>query len=117
MTGHKFMIPTMPNYVEQTPEGVWKVSGSRVTVDSIVAAYLSGLSTEGIQEAFPSLSLEAIHGCLAFYLRHRTELDAYLQLERDHFEAERRTMAVKNQTLVDRLHATRSSASMTVGES
>ncbi len=50
------MIPTMPNYVEQTPEGVWKVSGSRVTLDSIVAAYLSGLSAEGIQEAYPSLS-------------------------------------------------------------
>lgn len=111
------MILTMPNYVEQTPEGVWRVSGSRVSLDSVLAAYLSGLSPEGIQEAFPSLSLEAIHGCLAFYLRHRAELDAYLQRERDNFEAQRRAMAATIQPLVDRLRAARSLASAATGES
>lgn len=103
------MILTTPNYVEQTAEGVWKVCGSRVSLDSVLAAYLSGLSPEGMQEVFPSLSLEAIHGCLAFYLRNRAEMDAYLQRERDHFEAQRHAMAVKNQPLIDRLRAARSS--------
>ena len=111
------MILTMPNYVEPTPEGVWKVCDSRVSLDSVLAAYLSGLSPEGIQEAFPSLSLEAIHGCLAFYLRNRAELDAYLQRERDNFEAQRRAMAVKNQPLTDRLRTVRTAASVAAGES
>ena len=111
------MILTTPNYVEQTPEGVWKVCGSRVSLDSVLAAYLSGLSPEGIQEAFPSLSLEAIHGCLAFYLRNRADLDAYLQRERDNFEAQRRAMAVKNQPMIERLRVARASASVTAGES
>ena len=111
------MILTMPNYVAQTPEGVWRVSGSRVSLDSVLAAYLSGLSPKGIQEAFPSLTLEAIHGCLAFYLRNRAELDAYLQHERDNFEAQRRAMAAKNQPLIDRLHAARSAAFVAAGES
>ena len=103
------MISTVSNYVEQTLEGVWKVCGSRVSLDSVLAGYFSGLSPEGIQEAYPSLSLEAIHGCLAFYLRNRTEIDAYLQRERDHFESLRRAMAVKNQPLIDRLRTARSS--------
>ena len=111
------MILTMPNYVEPTPEGVWKVCGSRVSLDSVLAAYLSGLSPEGIQEAFPSLSLEAIHGCLAFYLRNRVEMDAYLQRERANFEAQRRATAVTNQPLIDRLRAARSVASVVAGES
>ena len=111
------MILTLPNYVEPTPEGGWRVCGSRVSLDSVLAAYLSGLSPEGIQEAYPSLSLEAIHGCLAFYLRNRAELDVSLQRERDHFEAQRLAMAVKNQPLIDRLHAARSAASVAVGES
>ncbi|MBC7968372.1 MAG: DUF433 domain-containing protein [Fuerstia sp.] len=111
------MILTTPNYVEQTPEGVWKVYGSRVSLDSVLAAYLSGLSPEGIQEAFPSLSLEAIHGCLAFYLRNRSDLDAYLQRERDNFEAQRRAMAVTNQPVIERLRVARASASVAAAES
>jgi uncharacterized protein (DUF433 family) len=111
------MILAAPNYVEQTPEGVWRVCGSRVTLDSVLEAYLSGLSPEGIQDAFPSLSLETIHGCLAFYLRNRAALDTYLQRERDQFGAQRRAMAVKNQPLIDRLRAARSSASTAVNQS
>ena len=110
------MILTMPNYVEQTPEGVWRMSGSRVTLDSVVAAYLSGLSPEGIQEAFPSLSLEAIHGCLAFYLRNRAEMDVHLQRERDYFEAQRRAMDVRNQPLIERLRAARTSTAVSANE-
>ena len=110
------MILTTPNYVEQAPEGVWKVCGSRVSLDSVLAAYLSGLSPEGIQEAFPSLSLEAIHGCLAFYLRNRADLDAYLQRERDNFEAQRRAMAAKNQPMIERLRVARASSSVAAGE-
>lgn len=111
------MILMTPNYVEQTSEGVWKVCGSRVSLDSVLAAYLSGLSPEGIQEAFPSLSLEAIHGCLAFYLRNRADLDAYLQRERDNFEAQRRAMAVTNRPMIERLRVARAAASVAAGES
>ena len=111
------MILTTPTYVEQTSEGVWKVCGSRVSLDSVLATYLSGLSPEGIQEAFPSLSLEAIHGCLAFYLRNRADLDAYLQRERDNFEAQRRALAVTNQPMIERLRVARAAASVAAGES
>jgi hypothetical protein len=73
------------------------------------------LSPEGIQEAFPSLSLETIHGCLTLYLRNRAEMDAYLQRERDNFEEQRRAMAVKNQPMIDRLREARTAGAGAVG--
>ena len=110
------MTLTMPSYVEQTPEGVWRVCGSRVSLDSLLAAYLSGLSPEGIQEAFPSLPLETIHGCLAFYLRNHAEMDAYLQRERVHFEQQRQALAGTNSPVIERLRRTRTATSVMAAE-
>ena len=111
------MTLTMPSYVEQTPEGVWRVCGSRISLDSLLAAYLSGLSPEGIQEAFPSLPLETIHGCLAFYLRNHAEMDAYLQRERVNFEQQRLALAETNPPVIERLRRARAAASVMAGES
>jgi uncharacterized protein (DUF433 family) len=72
------MIETPVTYVTQLPEGGWRVTGSRVSLDSIVHAYLGGESPEAITESFPTLSLEQIHGAIAFYLRCRNEIDQHL---------------------------------------
>ncbi|MCZ6793179.1 MAG: DUF433 domain-containing protein [Planctomycetota bacterium] len=53
-------------------------TGSRVSLDSLVRAYWEGRMPEAIAADFPSLSLEQIHGAIAFYLGHRDEIDAYL---------------------------------------
>ena len=66
------------NYVTRTPEGGWRVEGSRVSLDSVVHAWLDGRSPEAIADSFPSLTLERIHGVIAFYLRHREEVDRHL---------------------------------------
>ncbi len=64
-------------YVEQQ-DGVYRVGGTRVSLDSVVYAYRRGASPESIQRSFPSLTLEQIQGALAFYLSHQTEIDNYL---------------------------------------
>jgi uncharacterized protein (DUF433 family) len=64
-------------YVEQQ-DGVYRIGGTRVSLDSIVYAYRRGASPESIQRSFPSLTLEQVHGALAFYLSHQTEVDNYL---------------------------------------
>jgi uncharacterized protein (DUF433 family) len=67
------------DYVEQHDGGYW-VAGSRVSLDSIVLAFLQGLSPETIAgECFPTLTLEQVYGVIAFYLAHRVEIDAYLK--------------------------------------
>jgi uncharacterized protein (DUF433 family) len=75
-------------YVEQR-NGVYTISGSRVSLDSIVYAFLAGQSAESIAQAFPVLTLEQVYGAITFYLAHRDEVDRYLETQRQDFEAKR----------------------------
>ena len=76
------------DYVEQY-DGVYMVSGTRVSLDSIVYAFLSGQSAESIAQAFPILVLEQVYGAITFYLAHRDEIDGYLDARRRDFAAKR----------------------------
>jgi uncharacterized protein (DUF433 family) len=74
-------------YVEQRDGGYW-VAGTRVSLDSIVLAFLDGLSAETIvAECFPTLTLEQVYGAITYYLAHRAEIDAYLKQADAEFEA------------------------------
>ena len=78
-------------YVEKRDEGYW-IAGTRISLDSIVFAFLDGLSPETIvTECFPSIKLEQIYGAITYYLAHRTEIDAYLQQVDVEFETLRQT--------------------------
>src|SRR6516225_8819512 len=75
-------------YIEQR-DGVYMVSGTRVSLDSIVYAFLSGQSAEAIAQAFPALSLEQVYGAITYYLRHRDDVDRYLESRRVEFDTAR----------------------------
>src|SRR5437667_10996946 len=75
-------------YIEQR-DGVYIVAGSRVSLDSIVYAFLAGQSAEAIAQAFPVLSLEQVYGAITYYLAHRDELDRYLEARQEDFESRR----------------------------
>jgi uncharacterized protein (DUF433 family) len=64
-------------YVEQRNGGYF-VSGTRVSLDSIVYAYRLGESAESIRQNFPSLSLVQVYGAITFYLLNQHTVDAYL---------------------------------------
>jgi uncharacterized protein (DUF433 family) len=79
------MPPTIhadPAPLRSDDAGVLRVSGTRVTLDTIVHAYHEGASAEEIALRYDSLSLADIHAVLAYYLRHRAELDDYLARRR-----------------------------------
>lgn len=59
--------------------GVIRVSGTRVTLDTVIACYHQGDSPEAIHEGFDVLLLNDIYAVIAYYLAHRDELDAYLK--------------------------------------
>ena len=60
-------------------DGVIRVTGSRVTLDSIIDEFNRGATPEQIQEDFPPLSLREIYGVIAFYLDNRDTVQQYLQ--------------------------------------
>lgn len=78
-------------YVEKRDEGYW-IAETRVSLDSVVLAFLDGLSPETIAaECFPVLTLEQIFGAITYYLGHRAEIDEYLKTGDAEFEALRQT--------------------------
>ena len=64
-------------YVKKVDE-VCLIGGSRVSLDSLVYLFREGVSAEGMVESYPALTLEQVHGALAFYLANQDEVDAYL---------------------------------------
>jgi len=65
-------------YVEQRSGGYY-LTGTRVSLDSIVYAFRVGESPETIRQNFASLTLEQVYGAIAFYLAHQAEVDANIR--------------------------------------
>lgn len=74
------------SYVTKTGSA-YRITGSRVSLDSVVYDFLSGLSPEAIVENYDSLTLEQVYGAVTYYLAHRAEVDAGLANNRAKFEA------------------------------
>jgi len=68
-------------------DGAYRITGSRVSLDSVVCDFLSGLSPESIAENYDTLTLEQVYGAITYYLGHRTEVDALLRRNRAKFDA------------------------------
>jgi uncharacterized protein (DUF433 family) len=59
-------------------DGVVRVAGTRVTLDTIVAAFGAGATAEEIAQQYSSISLADVYSVITYYLRHKTEVSAYL---------------------------------------
>lgn len=64
-----------------TKEGLWRVAGTRVSVDSVVHAFWRGSTPEQIVQDYAALSLAQVYGVIHFYLTHRTAVDVYLKTQ------------------------------------
>ena len=96
----------MQHYVDQHDGGYW-IAGTRVSLDSVVFAFLEGLSPESIVDSFETLTLEQVFGALAYYLKHRTEVDAYLQQSEADFDEVCHRLREAHPLLYQKLEAAR----------
>lgn len=88
-------------------DGSYYLSGTRVSLASVVYAYQDGHSPEGIQDCYPSLTLEQIHGALAFYLGHRAAVEAELAAQRERYERAREAARAADPAFYERMAARR----------
>ena len=72
-------------YVEQRDQGYW-IEETRISLDSVVYAFLNGESPESIAQNFPLLPLEQVYGAVAFYLANKELIDGYLKEGEAEFE-------------------------------
>ncbi len=76
-------INTEPVPLATNQEGVVRVGGTRVTLDTVVAAFEEGATAEEIVQQYPALKLPDVYLVIGYYLRHRAEVEAYLQQQQE----------------------------------
>ena len=54
------------------------MAGTRVTLDTVAYAFRDGATPEEIVQMYPALELADAYEAVTHYLRHRSEVDAYL---------------------------------------
>lgn len=91
------------------PDGVIRVGGTRIPLETVVAATDAGAAPEEICRDFPSLDPPDVRAVVAHVLRHREEVDRYLARRRAEAEKVRREVEALpgNRALRDRLRALR----------
>lgn len=60
-------------------EGAVRVGTTRVSLDLVVEQYENGMTPEDLVRAYDTLALADVHAVIAYYLRHRDEVRAYLK--------------------------------------
>ena len=97
-----------PTPLRTDADGTLRVGDTRVRLASIVFRHQQGDTPEQIHQSFPSVPLSDVYAVLAYYLRHRNDVDAYLsEVEaeadriREEVEARPATKALR-QTLLAR---------------
>jgi uncharacterized protein (DUF433 family) len=96
-------------YVEQRNGGYY-VAGTRVSLDSVVYAFLNGDSPEGIADSFKALTLEQIFRSLAYYLANRPAVDEYLRQGEIEYERLYEEARAKSPAFYAKLDAARDAA-------
>lgn len=64
--------------LKKNADGVILVAGTRVTLDTVVAAFDEGATAEEIAQQYPSLALSEVYAVLAHFLRNRDAVSEYL---------------------------------------
>ena len=83
--------PALPLHAEPPPlrvdeGGAVRVGSSRISLDLVVEHYENGMSAEDMVRAYDTLRLADVHAVIAYYLRHRDEVRAYLKRRNEEAE-------------------------------
>lgn len=69
----------VPLTQDQDQYGSIRVTGSRITLDTIINIYKRVDSVEYIHDGFPTVSVAQINAIIDWYFDHQAEADEYLQ--------------------------------------
>src|SRR5829696_2422778 len=90
-----FTIATDPSPLRIDGDGVVRVGPTRVTLDTVIGAFWDGSTAEEIVQDYPSLDLGDVYATLAYYLRHREEVNHYLELREQQAAKTRREIEAR----------------------
>ncbi len=89
------MVTPEPVPLAADRDGIMRVGGTRVTLDTLVAAFHEGATAEEIAQQYPSLRLADVYAVVGYYLRHQSEVTVYLEERRQRTVEARRENEVR----------------------
>jgi len=101
---------SMPKEYVRMVESAYRVGDTRVSLDSLVYLFREGMSAESMVESYPALTLEQVHGALAFYLANQKEVDAYLAEGQRTAESQNQQSRQTNAELIAKLQRARNAS-------
>jgi uncharacterized protein (DUF433 family) len=81
--------------------GALRVGSSRVLLELVTRAFEDGATPESIAQQYPTTTLADIYSVIAYYLRHRAEVDAYMAERERQAENVRRQIEGRQGDLAD----------------
>lgn len=81
-------------------DGVIRVGGTRVTLESFVATFRHVGTPADMMEAFPTLKAADVYALIAYLLNHEAEIDAYMREQDALAEQTRREVEARNPALI-----------------
>jgi uncharacterized protein (DUF433 family) len=73
------LVSAEPVPLASDADGVVRIGSSRVTLDTVVAAYREGMTPEGIVEQYPTLRLAEVYSVIGYVLSHAEAVETYLR--------------------------------------
>jgi len=83
------MLPQSP-YLDRVDPNALRIKGTRVGLEHLIELYREGHTAEELAIEFPTVSLEQVHGVIAYYLGNRAAVDDYVKSGEKQFEEQRR---------------------------
>jgi uncharacterized protein (DUF433 family) len=71
-------IVTRPVPLQADIAGVLRVGKTRVSLDSVIAAFNEGATPEEIVQQYDVLALADVYAVIGYYLENQSDIDAYL---------------------------------------
>ena len=75
--------------------GTVRVADSNVLLDIVVGTFNQGCSAEEISRQYPTASVAAVKGVLAYYQEYKSEVDGYLKVRRERADKVRAEMEAR----------------------
>ena len=81
--------------------GVIRVGDSQVLLDIVIQEFNNGAEPEAIAHGYPTLNLADVYGVIAYYLRHRKDIDDYIHTRRQESDTLRQEIEAKQPSRVE----------------
>lgn len=80
-------ISAQPVPLTRDENGTVRVTGSRVTLDTVIATYERGATPEEIVLHYPTLNLADVYSIVGYYLHNRADVAEYLTEQKEEADA------------------------------